>query len=309
MIFNNLSDIKEIIFNNQDVQHLVYNDVEIWSKSGDVPVHDYSLDYFTIELLESGSFLWRMYGSGASYTIEYSKNDGEWISATSTSSGVVITGNTGDTFRFRGNNVRYAANNSSYNRNYSYFDLTVRCNAYGNIMSLIYGDTFAGKTLTAANTYAFCSLFKPYDTVSGSKLIDASELILPVGLSTGCFRAMFAASKNMTTGPKEVRLAEGGNAAYVCYYMFQDCDMMSKSPDLPTISYSGNYAYQRIFDGCNILNSVKCLLSNPTFTTTGTCYRMFSSIGVSNGTFYKNPSATWPSNSNGVPAGWTIIDI
>lgn len=264
--------------------------------------------YFTVELLANGSFLWKMLGSGASYTIEYSKNGGSWTSITSDTTGVSLNGVSGDKFRFRGNNVRYTINSSTYNKNYSYFDFTVKCNIYGNIMSLINGDNFVGTSLTSSNTYAFCSLFKPTDTSTGSYLINASGLILPIGSTTGCFRAMFAGSKRMINGPKEVKLKENGTATHVCYYMFQDCDMMEVGPDLPTEANTGQYIYQQMFNNCNILKSVKCMLNNPTFTNTGTCYRMFYGVSTT-GTLYKNPNATWDTvGSNGVPTTWTVVN-
>jgi len=264
--------------------------------------------YFTVELLANGSFLWKMLGSDASYTIEYSKNGGSWTSITSSTDGVSLTGVSGDKFRFRGNNVRYTINSSTYNRNYSYFDFTVKCNIYGNIMSLINGDNFVGTSLTSSNTYAFCSLFKPTNTAKGSYLNDASGLILPIGSTTGCFRAMFASSKTMINGPKEVRLTENGTATHVCYYMFQDCDMMEVGPDLPTENNTGQYIYQQMFNGCNILKSVKCMLNNPTFTNTGTCLNMFYNV-TTTGTLYKNPTATWGTTGrSGVPTTWTVVN-
>lgn len=265
--------------------------------------------YFTVRLLDSGSFLWKMLGSDASYTIEYSKNDGSWTSITSDTTGVSLTGVIGDKFRFRGNNPRYTINDSStYNKNYSYFDFTVKCNIYGNIMSLINGDNFIGTSLTSSNTYAFCSLFKPTSTITGSYLNDASNLILPIGSTTGCFRAMFAYSKKMINGPKEVRLTEGGSQSHVCYFMFQGCNAMKVGPDLPTENNTGQYIYQQMFNGCNSIKSVKCMLNNPTFTTTGTCYRMFYAV-ITTGTLYKNPTATWGTTGpNGVPIRWTVVD-
>lgn len=265
--------------------------------------------YFTVELIETGTFLWKMTGSGASYTIEYSKNGGSWTSITSDTTGIIITGVSGDKFRFRGNNVRYTVNNSStYNRNYSFFDFTVKCNIYGNIMSLINGDNFIGTSLTSSNTYAFCSLFKPSNTTTGSYLNSANNLILPTGSTTGCFRAMFAFSTRMIDGPKEIRLSENGTATHVCYYMFQSCNMMEVGPDLPTEANTGQYIYQQMFNGCAVLKSVKCLLNNPTFTTTGTCYRMFYGVSTA-GTLYKNPTATWgTTGANGVPTNWTVVD-
>ena len=267
----------------------------------------YADQYFTVELTASGSFAWKMYGADASFTIQYSKNNGAWTSITSDTTGVSISGSAGDKFRFKGINDRYTANNSNYNRNYSYFDLTTNCYIYGNIMSLINGDNFVGTGLTSSNNYAFCSLFKPTDTSTGSRILDAQNLILPVGSTDGCFRAMFSNSKNMLLGPQEVKLQEGGIALYVCYYMFENCTALTKTPDLPTVTNGASYIYQNMFRGCTSLTSCKCLLASPTFTSSGSCYRMFYGV-TTNGTLRKNPSATWNQSTNAVPTTWTILD-
>ena len=267
--------------------------------------------YLTIELIDSGSILWKMLGSGASYTIEYSKNEGSWTSVTSDTAGVSITGVSGDKFRFRGNNLYYnngVTTSSSYKDNYSFFDIppTVRCNIYGNIMSLINGDNFVGTGLSAANIGAFVEIFKPSNLTNGNGIIDAENLILPVGNVIGCFRAMFAGSRQMTKAPKVVNITNVSGATYKCYYMFQYCSSLETAPFLPATS-ANNYDYQYMFSDCTSLISCTSLLTSPTFTSSGICFRMFRNI-TSSGTLYKNSSASWTKGANAVPNNWTITN-
>lgn len=302
-----IGNANTIIFNGNDVQRVVYNGVEVWSKG---PVDPYSTMPFTIEFLEEGYVYWKMYGTGADKTITADNEDISW--QLSSSNGNAIHGTAGTIIHFYGTNDYYTngnLTNSNYKNNYSYFDITCRCNIYGNIMSLIKGrNNFVGAELTSDNKTAFCSLFKPYDTTSGNFIVDASNLRLPVANAEGCYRAMFAYSKAMTAAPKSITLSSSSGIGYRCYYMFQYCTSLVTAPDLPALS-AYKYDYQYMFTNCTSLMSCKCNLLSPTFTSAGLCYRMFYGIST-NGTLYRNPnSATWTKGSAGVPTSWSIENI
>ncbi len=305
MIFNNLADINTIIFNGHDVQHLVYNGVTIWNKSS--PAHDYSLDYLTFEVLSgttSIQFAQQTQSGNVNKVINYSINDGEWVQI---STGSSIYCSNGDKIRFKAiNTTSYTNDNSSnYNRNYTYFHFGNRkVNVYGNIMSLIYGDDFVGTSLASTNKYAFCSLFKQPTTVTGG-IVDASNLILPVASTEGCFRAMFSTNKQMIAGPREIRLVENGSGAnYMCYYMFENCTSLVTAPNLPTINNTGSYIYGLMFTGCTSLTLCRCYIIH---TSTNQIGGMFRNI-TTNGTLYKNANETWPTGTSYIPSTWTIVD-
>lgn len=268
----------------------------------------YSTMPFTIEFLEEGYVYWKMYGTGADKTITADNEDITW--QLSSANGNAVHGTAGTIIHFYGTNDYYTNGNlssSNYKNNYSYFDITCRCNIYGNIMSLIKGrNNFIGAELTSDNKTAFCSLFKPTNTSTGNFIVDASNLRLPIANAEGCYRAMFAYSKAMQLAPTSIVL--GDNGTYRCYYMFQYCTSLITAPTLPSET-AHNYDYQYMFTNCTSLMSCTCNLTSPSFTISGSCYRMFQAINT-NGTLYKNPNASnWPQTSNAVPTTWSIQNI
>lgn len=147
--------------------------------------HHYEEDYLTFDVLTSGTILWKQVGS-VSKTISYSVDSGTtWTQITATTAGTAINVSAGDKVLFKGNNEKYANDKN----NYSAFETggTATYNIEGNIMSLIYGDDFSGKTSFSSGTYNFCSIFKQSNAVS------AENLILPATTLTNyCYRAMFS---------------------------------------------------------------------------------------------------------------------
>ena len=60
------------------------------------PIHDYSLDYLTFEILGNGTIGWKNNGTGSAKTIQYSINDGTWTSITAGSSTISVSELLGD---------------------------------------------------------------------------------------------------------------------------------------------------------------------------------------------------------------------
>lgn len=203
---------------------------------------------------------------------------------------------------------------------------------YGNIMSLIYGDDFAGKTEFPEMTQnmAFYELFR---TCSG--LTDASKLVLPKVLPDGfsgygCYTFMFRNCANLVKVPELPYTTLG----YGCYKgMFQNCTSLTEAPELPATTLV-NYCYQNMFYGCTSLTTAP-VLPAPTLPENGLCYaEMFKNCtnlsyikclaegntnfrleaqnwvnGVSaTGTFVKKTGVTWPTGDSGIPSGWTVIE-
>ena len=275
--------------------------------------------YMTFEILSGGYITWKTSSSSSqvAMAIDYSINDGDWETITATTSGESIGVSTGDKVRFRGNNIGYTYN--------GFGDTTAKFNAYGNIMSMIYGDNFSGET-TMQNGYNFQELF-----LNCTGITSAEYLILPATSATPycyyqmfrdctslrntptlpattignyCYAAMFAGCQSLTATTSELpatTLSEG------CYFgMYSGCTSLQTSPDLPATAYA-KYCYRIMFAGCNSLNRIKCLASsNPSSATSATTNWV---SGVSNnGMFLKSANAGsyfWSSGNNGIPVGWT----
>ena len=269
---------------------------------------NYSKEYFTIEITRAGDFTvvpaidpkstLSSIDESIALTISYSLNGGEWTSATLLTSGLTLSVSVGDTIRFKGNNTNYCNNIPGSHKDgphklwYVVFgciqddgdiyigeftSTTARFNAYGNIMSLLYGDNFIGQT-TLPSTFTFCQLFKT------SGIVSAEHLILPsMTLTDSCYRAMFSKAHRLIVSPT----FPAKNLTTECYkYMFEDCNSLQKITCLAETGLTTE----------NTTGAVN------NFTTSKSGFR-------STGLFIKSPNATtWTIGINGIPNGWTIID-
>lgn len=293
------------------------------------PEIDYSLEYFTIEALSSGTLT--LNSSGVSYSI----NEAEWVTMDAAGS---IELYAGDKVRM-GGNLGTLLNLFSGN--------TLSFKVYGNIQSLCYyGDNFSEHTesKTAQTMFNGCT-----------GLVDASNLILPATslvsnayysmflacsslvyppelpattLATNCYSRMFKGCTSLVSAP----VLPATNLFKNCYsYMFFDCTSLLSPPELPATTlvaecYSNmfkgctsittapvlsatvltSYTYNMMFSGCTSLTDVTCLATN----LSGTKPTNNWLAGVaSTGTFRKNPNMTsWTSGASGIPDGWTVED-
>jgi hypothetical protein len=265
---------------------------------------DYSTDYFTIQITRAGYFTvvpaidpknnqFTTIDPSIALTISYSINGGEWISIQLLTLGLTLDVKVNDIIRFKGTNTNYCNNIGAKDPHKKWYIIfgcinhdgeeykneftstTARFDAYGNIMSLIYGDDFIGQT-ELPSTYTFCQLFKT------SGIVSAKHLILPAAtLTASCYRAMFSKAYRLKISPS----FPAKNLVTECYkYMFEDC-----------------------FN----LKQITCLaetgLDNPTSATSGINYfTTYSKALQPNGLFIKSANATWPTDKNGIPKGWTV---
>jgi hypothetical protein len=238
------------------------------------PTIVYSAIPLTFEILSAGTITWERYAGGStnSKTIQYKKNDGEWTSITSNtgSSAPSISVVPGDIVVFKGNNNSYCSGPG-----YNLFGGSATFKAYGNILSLIYGDNYQTETeLPSGNTvntlHNFDSLFW-----KNSGITDTSNIIMPQNTKNTCY-----------------------------HKMFEDCINLEKAPALPAATLEP-YAYQYMFANCPKLVYVKCLATN---ISASSCTSNWLSSVSPTGTFVKHPNATWERTVNGIPAGWTVED-
>ena len=263
------------------------SDVATWpNDQGD----DYSQNYLTFDVITSGTILWKQVGN-VSKTISYSTDNGTtWTEITATTAGNAINVTAGDKVLFKGNSQSYAVDKS----NYSGFDGgTATYNIQGNIMSLIYGDDFAGQT-TMSDTYNFCSIFKQ------SKAVSAENLILPATTLTNyCYRAMFSKAHDMAAAPAlpATTLSQG------CYwYMFEECPITT-APDLNATTLAKE-CYGNMFTGCSTLNYIKCTAVNG-FDASSALTNWVTGV-ASTGIFIKDVDAEWTTGASGIPSGWVV---
>ncbi|MBQ3414521.1 MAG: hypothetical protein IJH39_04070 [Clostridia bacterium] len=276
----------------------------------DVSDSEYADQYLTIKVLSGGSLYWFASNSAFTRQIEYSKNMGNWTKITSTTTGRLISSvSRGDVIRFRGNNSYYedVSNNHNY---FSEKHTNVKYTVYGNIMSLVYGDNFAGKK-TLSSDATFCSLFQ-----GCTGLTSASNLVLPATtLSNRCYMKMFSGCTTLYSSPKLPAKELKNN----CYEgMFAGCRKLNTTPILPATTLVP-YCYKEMFKGCNDINYIKCLATNISATD---CTKNWTQ-GIEGGgvsgyikrTFVKAASmSNWTQNTDvtppcdGIPVNWAIAE-
>ena len=217
----------------------------------------YSSQYLTIESLENGNTIYWKYdtNTGTTRSISVSTDGGQtWTEYASSSSGsgtTIATLNNGDKLLIKGQNNRYM---------YNSFASTKQFNVYGNIMSLVSGDTFENAD-TLTNIATFSRLFK-----DATGLVDAENLVLPAtSLSSDCYEAMFLRCTSLTTAPA----LPATTLIFDCYYnMFYGCTSLTTAPALPatTLAYE---CYYGMFYGCTSLTTAPEL---PATTLADSCY-------------------------------------
>ena len=202
------------------------------------------------------------------------------------------------------------------------------CKVYGNIMSLVDEENFAtAKTLSA--TYTFRNLFN-----GNVYLTDASGLLLPATeLASNCYYQMFYGCTALTAAPAlpATQLASycyqqmfyncsaltaapelpATELASNCYYqMFRGCTALTAAPELPAPTLVSN-CYDQMFYGCSKLATVTCLATSGMNMSKSTSSWLDGAGSQVDGTktFNAVSTANWPSGANGIPTGWTRVNI
>ena len=210
---------------------------------------------FTVEALESGNFNINLAG------VDYSTDGGStWDTTTGATT---LNLSEGDTIQFKRNSLTTAQGMFSGNT-------AITFNVYGNIMSLLYGDSFVGETTFPNVNSVFSQL------LSNSSVVYACNLILPpTTLFSGCYQQMFQICGNLLIGPEL----------------------------LPTTLVAS--CYKKMFSTCPNLSFVKCLATD--ISATGSLASWLYGVSAT-GTFVKAAGVTWPSGTSGIPDGWTVVE-
>lgn len=201
--------------------------------------------------------------------IECSTDLENWTSYPSISTSTKITLPAGGRVYFRGTNTGIATGNNSWR----WLQCDVAHSVGGRLEYLL---DKSGHPATVSQ-YAFKGFFNFYNA-DNTTLVDASKLTLKIlGSATEFYRSMFGRCTSLTKGP------------------FIDMD------------YIPTRACQELFINCSSLQEVKCTATNISGSYTTTSWMQ----GVAaTGTFYKAATMTsWPRNANGIPSGWTVVDL
>ena len=218
--------------------------------------------------------------------MQYKVGDGAKQMVTSTGT-VEIPVTEGQTVQFFGNGTEINAYSGEQGYG-TYFDSSVPCCIYGNIMSLVDETGFAKATALTAD-YAFKFLFFGFSDLSNHA---SRKLVLPATtLTKNCYYSMFAGCTGLTTAPALPATTLTKNCydsmfagctglttapalpatelAEQCYYsMFIDCTSLTTASALPATELA-TQCYQNMFDGCSSLTTAPLL---PATTLADYCY-------------------------------------
>ena len=224
------------------------------NNTGEIEVEkpDYSQMYLTFEAIESGTF--KFSGATSAHTLSYSLDDGTtWTSLAHDTDTPII--NAGNKIMWKGNLTPHGT------KGIGKFVATGKFDAYGNIMSLLYGDNFVGQTSLTGKTDVFSYLFS-----NNTKVVSALNLILPATtLTSKCYWYMFQGCTSLTTGPA----LPATTLAKSCYgYMFYGCTSLTTAPELPATTLAEG-CYSSMFRGCTSLTTTPEL---PATTLAKWCY-------------------------------------
>lgn len=220
--------------------HLVESTGEVFFSSPevDVPLYIKALGNLTVQF---------------SNTYEYSKDNVTWTSGTSSTS---ISAKAGERVFFRASGL--TASSSSGIGTFTISN--GNCNVGGNIMSMVYGADFKGKT-EITQAYQFYDLF-----YKATKIVDASGLALPATtLAQYCYDYMFNGCTSLVNAPA---LPATSLADYCYSYMFYNCSSLVNVPALPATTLKSG-CYNGMFYGCTSLANVPPL---PATTLATYCY-------------------------------------
>lgn len=338
-------------FNNKDINKMYIGDTLVNRvNDGDfqyMPKHDYASDYLTFDIVSGGTINWLVVGGdiAVAKTISYSTDNGQtWTEITSSTGGTSFNVSAGDKVLFKGENNAYASGTARYS---TFNGSTATFNVEGNIMSLIYGDDFAGHT-TLSEPNCFPTFFK------STNVVDASRLILS-GMGQNCYQGMFNACYNLTSAPElpATTLASGCYSSMFnactslttapelpattlvssCYdQMFRGCTSLTEAPSLPATTLAercyyrmffnctslstapelpattlAQSCYNRLFFGCTSLSYIKCLATD---ISANNCTWNWLNGVAATGTFVKAASMNdWTTGTSGIPEGWTIENV
>ncbi len=173
-----------------------------------VKILTYEESYFTIRGLESGTLKWNV------ENVEYSLDRKNWKPWSGS-----LSFQKDDAIQFRSENDTYT-------------DKIIESTGYivveGNILSLIYGSGFYGKTTLNKTFSEITDQFKDL-FYNNNNLLSAENLILPVADTEGCFNRLFESCHNLKTAPNLIAT----KLEKFCYTsMFKDCSNLTTNPDL-----------------------------------------------------------------------------
>ena len=121
-------------------------------------------------------------------------------------------------------------------------------------------------------------------------------------LEQSCYESMFNGCTSLTTAPA----LPATTLKQSCYEsMFKSCTSLTTAPTLPATSLVRE-CYEYMFSGCTSLNSITCYATSISATW---CTDDWMEGVAASGTFRTPSSTAWKTGVDGIPSGWTRVNI
>ena len=276
-------------------------------------------NYLTIEALEDNLTV------TFTKVIEYTIDGQEWITLKVKNKTRPI--NIGQTLSFRGELTPDKSTPNKPGGGIGTFTINKKCNLKGNCMSMLFGDNAANNYSLSGKNYAFYKLFQDC-----SNIVNVDSNFLPATtLVDNCYDSMFRNCSSLTTAPE----LPATTLNYSCYqYMFYSCSSLTTAPELPATTLSPNCyvhmfngctslttapelpattlknsVYEYMFMGCTNLKIIRCRAKVKESTSYNTPTYLWFFRGAKSGTFYGYSEYGWTKGDNGIPSGWTFVEL
>lgn len=134
-----------------------------------------------------------------------------------------------------------------------------------------------------------------------TSLVNAPELPA-TKLAAVCYNEMFESCTSLVSAPK-LPATTLEHDCYAC--MFWGCTNLENTPELPAETLVSK-CYYRMFTNCAKINSVTIKATN---ISASNCLKEWLKNANASATIYKKAGVTYPTGVNGIPSGWSVVEI
>ena len=275
-------------------------------------VIDYTTRYLTTRSLANNNTITFIKATAlrptSATSMSYSTDNGQTWNTMTVGSGaqsLSVTLNSGETAIWKGICTSWISGGTGGTYS-SYIHASGDFEVEGNMLSLCYGDNF--QNYTGIGRRQIRTMFW-----SATTLVNAENLVIPITSvkadgadGTFALESMFYGCSNLVKGPKEIPMISGTVPSGVFAQWFYGCTKLTSAPPLNYTSLVQRHYYY-MFYNCSSLKSITCLATSGINSSSSTDHWV-SGIS-SSGTFYKKRGASWPTGNNGIPSGWTVVEV
>ena len=170
--------------------------------------------------------------------------------------------------------------------------------------NMFYGCTSltSAPTLPATTLASDCYAYMFYGCTS----LRTAPVLPATTVTPRCYREMFRGCTSLTSAPALPATTVVGE----CYYgMFYGCTSLTTAPELPATTFDDTQSsgyYSNMFRSCRNLNNIK--VGARSWSASNYSSQWVTDVSAS-GTFTKPSGTTIPQGVNGIPSGWTVVNV